>query len=76
MKKNYTELFWRRDCSTRGRIIPSVFSGRKANLKKPIILDNIIKIQAIDKICLYVPFKINLLSALWLRQNVPTVGTR
>lgn len=42
--------------------MPSVFSGHEANLKRPIILDKIIKIQAIDKFCLYVPLKINLLS--------------
>ena len=44
-------------------MLPSAFTGCKTNLKRPIILDKMIKIQAIDKICLYVPFKINLLSA-------------
>lgn len=65
-------LFWRRDCSTGGRFLPNAFIGRKANLKKPIIFDKIIKIQTIDKICLYVQFKINLLSAKWMRQTLPT----
>lgn len=44
MKKNYIELFWCCDCSIRGWIIFSVFSGCKVNLKKFIIFDNIIKI--------------------------------
>lgn len=35
-----------------------------------------IKIQAIDKICLYVPFKINLPSAKSMRQTVPTEPVR
>lgn len=51
---------------------PTDFTGCKTNLKKPIILDKMIKIRAIDKICLYVPFKINLLSAKSMRQTVPT----
>lgn len=72
MKKVIPELFWRHDCSTGGRISPSAFTGCKANLKKPIIRDKIIEIQTIDKICLYVPFKINLLSAKWMRQTMPT----
>ena len=53
-------------------MLPSTFTGCKTNLKMPIILDKMIKIQAIDKICLYVPFKINLLSAKRMRQTMPT----
>ena len=52
--------------------MPSTLTSCEANLEQSIVFDKMIKIQAIDKICLYVPLQINLLSAKRMRQALPT----